>query len=275
MLACTGVNNPDKPSTKNGALSGEFTINSSAKKVHFSQGNLQYNASKDTWRFAENQYDIVGSDNSNINSPTYEGWIDLFGWGTGNSPMLCSTSDDVYTAFVDWGVNKISNGGNNVNYWRTLTRDEWVYIFHNRPYAEYLFGLGKVDSISGIILLPDNWKTPESLTFLTSKDQNLEWIDHRESGIDLSYYNSTTYNDVNVYSIAEWIRMENAGAVFLPAAGYRYASVVDAIGSNGVYWSSSPRSSTDAFNIIFNSHQVWPQLCYNRRYGLAVRLVHE
>ena len=58
-----------------------FTVNSVGKPVYFSQGNLQYQASTDTWRFAENQYDMIGEDNSNISS-TYDGWIDLFGWGT-------------------------------------------------------------------------------------------------------------------------------------------------------------------------------------------------
>ena len=79
-----------------GALSGVFSV-SDTKQVQFSQGNLQYQASTNTWRFAENQWDyvgtqipdqyghaggtVIGSDNSNI-SQTYSGWIDLFGWGT-------------------------------------------------------------------------------------------------------------------------------------------------------------------------------------------------
>ena len=62
-------------------LLGEFTINDSGDKVAFSKGNLQYQASTDTWRFAENQLSVIGEDNQNI-SPTYSGWIDLFGWGT-------------------------------------------------------------------------------------------------------------------------------------------------------------------------------------------------
>ncbi len=64
-----------------GALSGRFTINENGDQVVFSQGNLQYQASTNTWRFAENQYDAIGSDNSKI-SVSYNGWIDLYGWGT-------------------------------------------------------------------------------------------------------------------------------------------------------------------------------------------------
>ena len=75
VMVTTEVNSGEVPV---GAINGLFTINSSGDQVYFSQGNLQYQASTDTWRFAENQYDIIGNANSNI-SPTYDGWIDLFG----------------------------------------------------------------------------------------------------------------------------------------------------------------------------------------------------
>ena len=94
------------PTIIDGRLPGLFSV-SQDQQVQFSQGNLQYRASTNTWRFAEHQWDYVGSqkssfvgevdgvsiiweniggtvsgsDNSEI-SPTYNGWIDLFGWGT-------------------------------------------------------------------------------------------------------------------------------------------------------------------------------------------------
>ena len=40
------------------------------KKVHFSKGNLQYQASTNTWRFAEKQYDIIGDANKNFSAST-------------------------------------------------------------------------------------------------------------------------------------------------------------------------------------------------------------
>ena len=43
----------------NGKLPGKFSV-SATKVVCFSQGNLQYKASTNTWRFAEEQYDFVG-----------------------------------------------------------------------------------------------------------------------------------------------------------------------------------------------------------------------
>ena len=82
-----------------GSKGGLFSV-SATQQVWFSQGNLQYQASTNIWRFAEHQWDYVGtqtdasgfyggtiggtvsgSDNRNIRS-TYGGWIDLFGWGT-------------------------------------------------------------------------------------------------------------------------------------------------------------------------------------------------
>ncbi|MBP5724986.1 MAG: T9SS type A sorting domain-containing protein, partial [Bacteroidales bacterium] len=85
---------------ENGAIKAAFSVGKN-KKVYFSQGNLQYQASTNTWRFAENQWNFVGKskvtqyypnqpqdtgnvfvdgvrcENENI-SPTYNGWIDLF-----------------------------------------------------------------------------------------------------------------------------------------------------------------------------------------------------
>lgn len=82
---------PDPTPTPAGGI-GVFTV-AEGKTVAFASGNLQYNAvqgshycadgsvQQGTWRFAEHQYDYIGDANSNI-SQTYDGWIDLFGWGT-------------------------------------------------------------------------------------------------------------------------------------------------------------------------------------------------
>lgn len=59
------------PSGDLGMLPGLFSIGSGSQ-IHFSQGNLQYQASTKKWRFATNQYDNIGSNNSNI-SQSYNG----------------------------------------------------------------------------------------------------------------------------------------------------------------------------------------------------------
>ena len=211
-----------------GALPGLFSV-SATQQVRFSQGNLQYQASTDTWRFAEHQYDYVGGtfyvsnffedipytvgnvyengiqcNNLNI-GPNYSGWMDLFGWGTGNNPTLASSEDNRYNTFFDWGINSISNGGNRPNTWRTLTIYEWEYLFFTRTDAFSKNAPGNVNGVPGIIILPDNWTLPTGCSFT----------------YDSYGYGNVWYAD-NTYSLSQWAEMEAAGAVFLPAAGYLY-----------------------------------------------------
>ena len=253
----------------------EFAFSVSAdKKVYFSQGNLQYQASTGTWRFAEHQYDIIGSDNSNISS-SYSGWIDLFGWGTSGwnsganayQPYSTSTSySDYYPggdytnnltgsyANADWGVyNKISNGGNQAGLWRTLTDDEWQYLISGRAQASRLMGQGRVNNVNGLILLPDGWETPSSVKFT---------------------YDPGNYS-TNVYSLDEWTVMESYGAVFLPAAGSRYGTDVYYVGSYGDYWSSSAYDNYDASVLYFGSGNVGTGSYGDRGIGQSVRLVQD
>ena len=246
------------PAVPEGALAGKFSV-SATKQVHFSQGNLQYQASTSTWRFAANQYDMIGSDNSNI-SASYSGWIDLFGWGTGNNPTNSSTDNNDYTTFTDWGTN-MGEG------WYTLSKDEWHYIFCTRTNAATLFGLGSVNGVNGTILLPDNWVTPADASFSPSTTQGLTYQGSY-------YYNSNGNNfSHNTYTAEQWSVMEAAGAVFLPAAGSRYGTGVDDVGSYGGYLSSTPDAADTAYNVYFYSGSLDQQGYGYRCYGRSVRLV--
>ncbi len=248
-----------------GALPGMFTVgvvNGETVKVRFSQGNLQYQASTNTWRFAENQYDYVGADNSNINA-TYSGWIDLFGWGTGSNPTLSSTNYSDYDTFVDWGSNAISNGGNASNSgWRTLSEIEWYYLFYTREnntnlgIANARYAKGKVNNINGVILFPEGYTHPTGVTAPT--------------GINAT--DNTGWNNNN-YSSTDWAEMETAGAVFLPAAGDRMGTSAYDVGGAGNYWSSSISYLDYAVSAIFGSDYLYA-VCSSFRYmGYSVRLV--
>ena len=198
-----------------GALRGRFAI-SATDTVAFSRGNLQYQPSTTTWRFAYNQWDFVGngelgtvyedgvkSNNALFYTYTYaygykyKGWMDLFGWGTGTKPTTGSTSNSDYNSWNEWGNNAIANGGNKSKLWRTLTKSEWEYVIWERDSAESLFGVGTVNGVNGTILLPDNWIIPEGLTFK-------------------AHNNTDSTAAPNKYSADEWMLMEMAGAVFLP-----------------------------------------------------------
>ena len=203
---------PEPIAHPEGAVAGLFSV-SETKKVYFSQGNLQYKAG--TWRFAEHQFDTIGADNQYILSANM-GWIDLFGWGTGDRPRETSTNtSDYIDSYVDWGVNPISNGGNQPNMWYTMTKDEWEYVFSGRPNANELRGNGIVNGVYGYIFLPDDWQLPYGGRFFPNRGRYLS----------------------NVYNLEEWARMEAAGAVFLPSAGKRKGTEVSA--GDGYYWSST------------------------------------
>ena len=257
-----------------GAVYGLFTINPNGDQVYFSQGNLQYQASTDTWRFADNQYDCVGSDNSNISS-TYSGWIDLFGWGTsgwnsGNfyyHPWDSNNSNgSLYGppgqynltgsyANADWGVyNPISNGGNQTNQWHTLTLPEWNYVFNTRTTTSGIrYAMANVNNVNGVILLPDDWS---SSTYSLSNTNS--------SGASFSS---------NTITAAQWTALEDAGAVFLPAAGYRNGTSVYVVGSYGSYWSASYYYSNNAYFVYFSDGLLGTGSSNYRYRGRSVRLV--
>ena len=230
-----------------GSKGGLFTINEDGDQVWFSQGNLQYQASTDTWRFADNQWDYVGGEvdddayvgtvsgsNNNLISTTYSGWIDLFGWGTGDNPTLHTRNNDDYSTFVDWGSNAISNGGNIANLWRTPTLIEMSYVFNNRTNSTNLgtanarYAKGKVNNIYGVILFPDNYTHPTGVAVPT--------------GINSTFSEGWGSNN---YSLTQWSEMEEAGAVFLPAAGQRmrahinYGAYQNANVAKGHYWTNA------------------------------------
>ena len=248
-----------------GALRGRFAI-SATDTVAFSRGNLQYQPSTSTWRFAENQWNFVGTANGRIRHYqystegwvwTYKGWLDLFGWGTGNNPTASTSTNSNYGSFTDWGKNAISNGGNKANLWRTLTKDEWDYLFRGRENAASLYANGTVSGVNGSIILPDNWVIPADLHFKPS--------------------NSTDSTAApNNYTADEWMFMEMAGAVFLPITYERsmdwqseYCTAVYQE-NTARYWTSTPNGTNGAYYYIPLTPNVYQD---NRYVGKGVRLV--
>ena len=240
----------EQDNTPKKVLTGVFSV-SEIKKVRFSQGNLQYQASTDKWRFADNQWDYIGESNNRI-SNRYPGWIDLFGWGTGNDPTNNSKLD--YSKFMDWGNNEILNGGNEI--WWTLGDNEWKYLFEKRVTNTGIrYAKAIVNDISGVILFPDNW----NISIYELKDTNKKDVD----------YTSNTIN------ISDWENvLEINGAVFLPAAGYRNVNEVKYDGCRGYYWSDK-HNGIYAKCICFDSGKIKYSSNFYISEGLSVRLVCE
>lgn len=300
---------PTPPSdVPEGAINGLFTINENGEHVYFSQGNLQYQASTNTWRFAENQWDFVGGVDygtgmefgnvyeqsvkcsNGLISFSYNGWIDLFGWGTsgwnsGNTYYQPWSSDwleesnygELYGplgnhdftgeyANSDWGIyNAISNGGNLAGLWRTLTISEWDYIFHSRHTASNIhFVKAEVAGVNGIILLPDDWSNTV-YTLYETDNGNVEYSN-------------------NVIDAATWTEIFEANyAVFLPAAGYRGQSSgnisLDYFNRQCAYWSASNYNNSNGYYAgtlsSYYSFLYIEEDIFVRCFGLSVRLVQD
>ena len=176
---------------------GIFSVGE-GKFVQFSTGNLQYNVGTNTWSFATNQYDYVGEPNINVGDPTFTGTIDMFGWSAdgkyGVNPS--NKNEDYNGGFADWG-NLVNEAD-----WYTLSADEWKYLLNTRANAANLKQIAKVGSVVGIMLFPDVWTMPADVNVTAAYD---------------SYFKVNIYN----YNFDQWTKLEEAGAVFLPAAGRR------------------------------------------------------
>jgi uncharacterized protein (TIGR02145 family) len=263
---------PGEPEQSNPSAGiGVFSV-SADKQVTFSKGNLQYTQSTNTWSFAENQYDYIGTDNvtgGSVSSDEYgdskEGnaladKVDLFGWSTSatNFGVSTSTSPSDYSgSFVDWGMNKIGNDAPNT--WRTLTSNEWEYLLNNRPNARSLKGVAQVNGVNGLILLPDNWVCPSDITFKSGF--------HSSYGVDY-------YAAYQTFTVEQWSKLEAAGAFFLPAAGYRYGTNVYDVQRFGYYWSATEGNSYGAYSLSFRSDEARMDHIL-RNGGHSVRLVKD
>lgn len=269
----------DEIGNRNKVLSGEFSVSDNAK-VKFSPGNLQFQATTFTWRFAEHQYDFVGADvymldnggwirdlpignvyyntvkcdNRNISS-TYPGWIDLFGWGTGFNPTLTSKLDANYKTFTDWGLNTI--GSDPVGKWRTLSVDEWKYILKGRSNAANLYAQATVNDVTGMLLFPDQWIAP--------------------SDIEISYGENASFVN-NKFTLSQWEKLEKNGAIFLPAGGDRIETSIYFVGEWGYYWASTEISygetSSSPGSFVFRT-TIFDVQGRSRYQGCNVRLVQD
>lgn len=248
---------------------GVFSV-SETKQVTFSPGNLQYTQSTNTWSFASAQYEMIGTDNvTGVSVPSGPSGdaaladkIDLFGWSGSTGYAKFGVSTYTYYAnysgsFVDWGTNKIGNDAPNT--WRTLTDNEWEYVVFNRPNASSLCGVAQVNGVNGLILLPDDWACPSGITFKSGF--------HSSYGVDY-------YAAYQTFTANQWSLLEGAGAVFLPAAGYRSCSHVGDVQDSGRYWSATENDSYYAVCLYFGSDEA-RMGNVNRSCGHSVRLVKD
>ena len=280
-----------------GTLPGEFSV-AADRKVKFSMGNLQYRGITNQWRFALHQYDAIKDGAGNTNpGPTQTAWQDLFGWGTSGwasgavavMPYSTSTNSSDYKpgnnnnsdliddySNADWGVyNPIINGGNRTGLWRTLTLEEWRYLLQTRlcstvnGVANARYCMATVNNVLCLIIFPDNYIHPYNVT-------NPLYIN-----------NASTGRGSQTYSSEDWQLMELAGAVCLPATGYRNGTTWIYDRRTGYdwsshfaitnYWSSTHFGGTQAYYIYISepNRGLNTNIACEKSYGLAVRLIKD
>ena len=276
-----------------------FTINAAGDKVQFAQGNLQATTTdlgvNWTWTLAANQWDYVGNATANnrINgngTVSQNGTVDLFGWvgesnttwegdlGTklnaamyGISNAGNDGSSDFVTSTDNYGnvasENLKSDWGNTIGTgWRTLTKDEWVYLLDTRSgstvngTANARFTEATINTdgtaVNGIILFPD--------------------------GITIENGEATSWGTINGFSdwgtkctSSQWTALAAKDCVFLPAAGHRWESTVSNVTERGRYWSSTISGPTRAYYVRFRSNGGdYSSGQGNRCNGCSVRLVY-
>ena len=246
---------------------GRFSVGVNNRWVVFAQGNLQYNVGTSTFRFAQNQYDMIGVGNRNIAS-NYSGWIDLMGWGTsgyGTSYPYLSTTNladygpatgDIATTHYDWGVHNAIEKAGAAGTWRTLTSSEWYYLLNTRSvtkrFAKVALTIGST-TVNGLVLFPDSYNFADGLV---CNQTDLEYDGQENS---------------NKLSLSLWQQMEAEGAVFLPAAGYREGAQTYQVYGAGYYWSSS-RNGEYARALRFDNDNMEYDSSPAVYYGNSIRL---
>ena len=125
--------------------------------------------------------------------------------------------------------------------WDVLTSTEWSYLLaYGRTNAADLNNLGTVDGKKGLIILPDGWVAPAGIEF-KPVDQGIAY-------------------DKNVYTAEQWALMANAGAVFLPCAGYGYeaggGTPEEDTEDHGAYWAKNQSDTDNAYCIHFQEGEI-------------------
>ena len=135
-------------------------------------------------------------------------------------------------------------------------------MLDKRTNANALKGVACVNGINGLIVLPDEWECPDGMTF--------------KSGLStLTPVDENTYGKHQSISANQWAEMEQAGALFLPAAG-AYVRDPDIVyySDFGRYCSSSVASSNNVYGIYYHPGTLFSYQM-NRQERSAVRLVKD
>ena len=246
-------------SRPDGTLPGHFSVSDSTA-VYFSKGNLYCSGvsfnddgtvksiESATWGFEEHQYDTAPSADGNRDT----NHISHFMWcSTAEKSMSLVYNSDWNGESPFFAEKDFSVGG--VNIWSTLTEVEWRYLLFyrtmNNDGPRYTNRTIIIEGTNyyGLFIYPDD-------------------------------YNGMVVGDAA--EIWTWEKINYAGIVFLPAAGYRDDDVADdgsicSVCADGYYWSASSLIDWSATSLNFYDNIVDPHYSDFRDQAYSVRLVTE
>ena len=145
---------------------------------------------------------------------------------------------------ADWAINTIQNGSASGKY--TISSAEWDYLLNTRSAgtvngktdARYSFAILNVRNgeerniVKGIFLFPDDFEWPET------------YVKHYP--LHINDYFVTTWDNVAVFTEAEWSLLEHSNMVFLPASGcYGKSGHAEWGNLGGRYWTSTAVAPTE------------------------------
>ena len=279
---------------------GRFTINSDGDQVYFAAGNLQYQRSTNTWRIAEHQWDYIGggsfggnvsgSNNASISNPDYNGWIDLFGWGTSGydntSNDTCAKRYHPYD-YLKTNINVSdknpygygpSTNMTNSNYLAGANANYDWGVYHSNPSTgdNPNGGIYYVDINDNNTLKKagpgSTWRTlnQSEWTYLlstrtfgnsTSKGKHYSWSAVTYNGVlgiliyPDGYQNQLTSTSNTHYTFPAGSNIPQ-GCVFLPMSPQRDGTNVSASAGYGYYWTTqsggTSASAEKAYRIRIN-----------------------
>ena len=197
-------------------------------------------------------------------------------YGNQNDPIINTNYD--WGHFNEISKNQVGDQCYKPGVWGLLTVAEWDYLLNTRSGAKQKRGFAKINNRCGLILLPDNWT----------------WTPSHPEKPFVPFETAIGYDDPEnlaiswtTYSPDEWLTMEAAGAVFLPAGGSinptnNKVENWDDGYSAGYYWTASAANGeyqTDyryAYCINFGTESNgvhWRKDQSERHWGRSVRLV--
>ena len=291
---------------------GVFTINASGDKVRFAPGNLQYQASTGTWRFAKHQYDAIGNAAGNNvftdARATQSEWIDLFGWGTSGWDSAYVTSTNYFHPY-DYLCYSSANYG---YYYGPSTGSRWSPVCTHSlvdTYSKKDWGVFNAISNGGNV--QGRWRTMTGgsdsewayvintrTASTVNGTENARHVRAKVSGVKglivfsdefilpegipingaINNSSSELWSNVTtVLTSGDWARMEVAGAIFLPCEGYRsYSSNNPNYTADcGLYWSTTYSAAGSAYVLKVETSSVSTNSSGEKRAGASVRLVRD